>query len=561
MTITEIQGRILSPEQKNYLEGFLAGARQRTVAGVAAPAAEPEEEVIRTAEERIKSEEHPLDSYYRLVENAAADRPPDKEDAFRFKWSGLFYLTPVQDAYMARLRIPGGVLRSFQLREIGRLAKERTSGYLQITTRANLQIRLIKSKDAPEVLRRIQSVGLHTRGAGGDNIRNLTTNPTSGIDPHELIDCLPLVQDLADFILGHREFYNLPRKFNIAFDGGGLIGSVEDTNDVGAKAVRTPDGRVVFRLALGGATGHRAFAQDLGVEVVPEKIVPTIISLVRVFMAHGNRSDRKKARLKHLLDQWGMERYRAETEKLLGSPLPTVPLPVLDYPSQDITHSHVGVFPQKQPGLFYVGLNVPVGQITPAQLLRLADLAEAHGSGEVRLTVWQNLILPNVPEAYVATVQKAAERMGFSTRPSPVASGVIACTGNRFCKFAATDTKGHAQKVIAHLQKHVPLDQPVNIHLTGCPHSCAQHYMGDIGLLGAKTRDGREAYHVFVGGGFGKKAACGRQVYQALPADEICSVLEKMLKAYLRHRAADESFQQFTVRHDLNTLQVLFASP
>jgi ferredoxin-nitrite reductase len=562
MTITEIEGQVLDPEQKNYLEGFLAGVRQRAALGTPAAVTEPEEpEIIQTAEERIKSEEHPLDSYYRLVENAAANRAPDKEDTFRFKWNGLFFLNPVEDAFMARLRIPGGVLKSFQLREIARVAKERTSGAVQITTRANLQIRLIKPKDAPEVLRRIQSIGLHTRGAGGDNIRNLTTNPTAGIDPHEVIDCLPLVQELADFILGHREFYNLPRKFNIALDGGGLIGAVEDTNDIGAKAVRKPDGRVVFRIALGGATGHQAFARDMGVEVAPEDLVRTIIALVRVFIAHGNRGDRKKARLKHLLDRWTLEHYREETEKLLGGRLPLAELPVLEYPSQELPHSHVGVFPQKQVGRFYVGLNIPVGQITPAQLQRVADLAENYGSGEVRLTVWQNLILPNIPEAYLGTVRKAVERLGFATSQNPATSGVIACTGNRFCKYAATDTKGHAQQVIAHLAKHVPLDEPVNIHLTGCPHSCAQHYMGDIGLLGAKTRDGREAYHVLVGGGFGKNAACGRQVYQAMPFEEIPVALEKMLKAFLHHRTPGESFQTFTARHELNALQVLFQSP
>ena len=164
---------------------------------------------------------------------------------------------------MARMRIPGGIVKTYQLRGIAQTAKDLTTGYCQITTRANLQIRLIQPKDAPEVLRRIQAIGLHTRGAGADNIRNLTSNPTAGIDPKELIDCTPYVRELADFILSHREFYNLPRKFNIAFDGGGLIGSVEDTNDIGAKAVKIGD-EVYFRISLGGATGHKSFARDLG---------------------------------------------------------------------------------------------------------------------------------------------------------------------------------------------------------------------------------------------------------------------------------------------------------
>lgn len=556
--IEEIQGQRLSPEQKNYLEGFLVGVRQRDVTFAdALPPPLPEPEIPLIAEERIKREEHPLDSYYRLVENASRNKAPDKEEIFRFKWNGLFFLSPVKDAFMARLRIPGGQLRTFQLREIALMARDLTSGYVQITNRANFQIRLIKPKDAPAVLRRIQSVGLHTRGAGADNIRNITANPTAGIDPHELIDCSPYVHELADFILSHREFYDLPRKFNIAFDGGGLIGAVEDTNDIGIKAVRQGDG-VAFRIALGGATGHKAFARDLGVIVPPENLVKVIVGIVRVFIANGNRGDRKRARLKHLLEKWSLEDYLAATEKVLGFALSRAPLEPLAYPSQDLPHSHVGAYPQKQKGLFYLGVTLPAGQITPAQILRIAELSDNYGSGEVRLTVWQNLLIPGIPEGYLETVKKAIHRIGLGVAQSNIAGGVVACTGNRYCKFAATDTKGHALELVRHLEKRLTLDQPVNIHVTGCPHSCAQHYMGDIGLLGAKTRDGREAYHVFVGGGFGRHAACGRQVYQAMPFDELKSAIETMLRAYLRHRKAAETFQAFTARHDLNSLQVLF---
>ncbi len=564
--IEEIQGEKLNAEQKSYLGGFFAGVQQRAIVFAdlfpemaADPAPAGEDEPLLTAEERIKNEEHPLDSYYRLVENAKGDKPPEKEEIFRFKWNGLFYLTPVKDAFMARLRIPGGVVRTYQLRELARVAQELTSGYVQITTRANFQIRLIKPKDAPEVLRCIQSVGLHTRGAGADNIRNLTNNPTAGVDPHELIDCTPFVNELADFILAHREFYNLPRKFNIAFDGGGLIGSVEDTNDIGVKAVRSGDA-ITFRIALGGATGHKAFARDLGVAIAPKDIVKVVVAIVRVFIANGNRSDRKRARLKHLLDGWTLDRYLTEVEELLGYALTRAPIEALAYPSQDIPHSHVGAFPQKQPGLHYLGVALPAGQITPKQMLRIADLADNYGSGEIRLTVWQNFIIPNIPEAYLETLQRAVLKLGLGVAQSNLASGVIACTGNRYCKFSSTDTKGHALELIKHLEKRIALDQPVNIHVTGCPHSCAQHYMGDIGLLGAKTRDGREAYHVCVGGGFGRNAACGRQVYQAMPFEELKPAVEKMLRVYLDRREPGESFQSFTTRHDLNALQVLFSN-
>ncbi|HAV63446.1 MAG TPA: NirA family protein, partial [Verrucomicrobiales bacterium] len=256
---------------------------------------------------------------------------PDKESIFRFKWNGLFWLAPNKDGFMCRLRIPGGVVKSFQLRELAAISRELTTGYVQITTRANFQLRLIEPKNAPALLQRIQNVGLTSRGSGADNIRNITANPTAGIDPHELIDVTPFVQQTAQYIINHREFYDLPRKFNIAFDGGGLIGSVEDTNDIGLKAVKLeqPAGElapgVYFRVALGGATGHKAFAQDLGVLVKTADVVKVSLALMRVFIRNGNRGNRKKARLKHLLETWTLAQYLEETEKLLGFTLPRRP--------------------------------------------------------------------------------------------------------------------------------------------------------------------------------------------------------------------------------------------
>ncbi len=561
-----ILGQRLAPDQKSYLEGFFKGLEAKGVTfGDVAPAPDPAAQADSsdlTAEERIKREEHPLDSYYRISDNARANKPPEKEEIFRFKWHGLFFLTPVKDAFMARLRIPGGQLTAHQLREISNISKDLTTGYVQITTRANFQIRLIAPKDTVEVLRRIQRIGLHSQGAGADNIRNLTCNPTAGVDPVELIDCTPYINTLADLILHHREFYDLPRKFNIAFDGGGLIGSVEDTNDIGIKAVKDGDG-VAFRIALGGATGHRSFAADLGVLVPPEQIVDTTIALIRVFIAYGDRSNRKRARLKHLLESWTLGQYLEQAESLLGFGLRKAPLLPGDihYPSESVPHSHVGVFPQKQAGLNYIGIALPAGQITPRQLARLADLAENYGSGEIRLTVWQNLILTGIPDAFVETVKKSVRRIGLDWKQSHVASGTIACTGNQFCKFSSTDTKGHAVELTRYLEKKVTLDRPVNIHFTGCPHSCAQHYMGDIGLLGAKTADGREAYHVFVGGGFGNLKACGRQIFQAMPFEELKPTVATILKTYMASRSGGESFQDFTARHKVGSLQELFSQP
>lgn len=564
LPLEEIQGTPLNSEQRAYLDGLFAGLRNRglTFGDVEAPpkpATLPENLI---AEERIKRELHPLDAYPNLLDMAAANRAPEKEEIFRLKWNGLFYLTPQKEGFMARLRIPGGQLKTFQLREVARVADELTTGYVQITTRANFQIRLIKPKDAPEVLRRIQSVGLHTRGAGADNIRNITCNPTAGVDPAELIDTMPLSHQLSQIILNNREFFDLPRKFNVAFDGGGLIGSVEDTNDIGARAVMVED-KVFFRIKLGGATGHKAFAQDLGVIVPPEQILKFVQALIRVYIANGNRTDRKKARLKHLLETWSLAKYLEETEKLLGFKLQRAGPEAGVAPSHQLPHTHVGVYPQKQKGLNYFGVAIPVGQITPKQLLRLADLADNYGSGEVRLTVWQNLVIPNVPDAFVESLKKALVKMGLDWRQSNLRSGIVACTGNSYCKFASANTKGHALALADYLDKKLQLDQPVNIHLTGCPNSCAQHYMGDIGLLGAKVKvagESVEGYHVFVGGGFGSNQAIGRQVFQGISFDQLKPTLEKMLTGYLRRREPGETFQSFSKRHDLNTLQAIFSN-
>src|SRR6516225_5691032 len=364
LPIEHVNGAPLTLEQRQYLTGYFAGvaARGFRFSDVEpAPAAEAKPKLDELIfEERVKHELHPLDAYSQLLENAHGNKALDKESTFRFKWNGLFYLSPNKEAFMARLRIPGGVVKTYQLRELAAISRELTSGYVQITTRANFQLRLIQAKDAPEVLRRIQAVGLHTRGAGADNIRNLTANPTAGIDPHELINVLPLCNDLAQIIIHDRSFYDLPRKFNIAYDGGGLIGTVEDTNDIGVKAVKLGD-EVLFRIALGGATGHKAFARDLGVVVPPAEVNQVIVAILRVYIERGCRTDRKRARLKHLLETVTLDEYLGHVEKNLGRQLRRASYAPAQMrcPSQELPHSHIGDFPQKQRGLNYVGVGLP----------------------------------------------------------------------------------------------------------------------------------------------------------------------------------------------------------
>jgi ferredoxin-nitrite reductase len=558
-------------EQKQYLEGFLGGVLAKRAVPVALPASPPlglapldihraaQDRVVAgggklTPEEQAKREYHPLDLWDVMRDNVAAGRFPKGLDVFRHKFHGLFYVAPAQDAFMCRLRMPNGILSATQLRGVADLAARCGGGYADVTTRANLQIREIGAKQALDVLTSLQDLGLTSRGAGADNIRNITGSPTAGIDAQELIDTRPLARELHHFILNHRELYGLPRKFNIAFDGGGSIAVLEDTNDIGFAAVAVDDGHgvpagVYFRLQLGGITGHGDFARDAGVLLTPAECVPVAVAVVRVFIAEGDRTDRKRARLKYVLDRLGHEGVLAETEKLLPFKLRRLALDACRPRAQPAKHGHIGSHAQRQAGLSYIGVALPVGRMTASQMRGLATIAERHGSGTIRLTVWQNLLLSDIPEAALPAATAAIEQLGLDWKASSIRGALVACTGNTGCKFSATDTKGQALQLAAHLDSRVALDQPVNIHLTGCPHSCAQHYVGDIGLLGTKVgEDAIEGYAIYVGGGAGAERDLGREIYPALPMAEVPRRVEGLLRAYLARRDGAESFHDFAKR-------------
>ena len=588
-----------TPEQKEYLQGFMAGvqaggvfvgttaAGQLTGAASAAVtgnlAASTEDSVFGTPladlskSERWKHEENGLDVWEKLVAHAGADKFPDEADTFRFKFHGLFYVAPAQDSFMMRLRIPAGEITSHQLRGLAGLAEECGNGCTDITTRANLQLRELKPRSIVRALTRVQELGLTSRGAGADNIRNVTATPTSGFDRDELIDVRPYAHALHHYILNHRDLYGLPRKFNIAFDSGGAISAAADTNDIGFCAVRVtgkslsalssqlsaprPEAGIYFRAELGGITGHKDFARDTGLLLKPAELIPVAAAMLRVYREHADRTDRKKARLKYLLDKWGgFARFLEETQKKLAFPLVPAPREVAEPRRPVIKHGHLGAYKQTQPGRNYVGIGVPVGRLTAKQMRRLADLADHYGTGELRLTVWQSLIIPHVPDAFCATVARAVQSLGFFTEAHAAAGCVIACTGSKGCKYAAADTKGHARALMAHLRSHDPrLEQPVNIHLTGCPHSCAQHYCGDIGGVAAKLADGREGYHVVLGGGLDQEQGIGREIFRGVGAEELPALVEKVLGTYRDRRSDGETFVQWSRRHSVKEIQEMLS--
>ena len=502
---------------------------------------------------------------------AEAGQFPKGIDVFLTKYQGLFYVAPAQDSFMCRLRIPNGILTAGQMRGLADAADSFGGGYADVTTRANLQIREIPARHAVDLLLAVQDLGLTSRGSGADNIRNITGSPTAGIDPQEIYDTRPLCRAMHHYILNHREMYGLPRKFNIAFDGGGRVPVLEDTNDIGFVATEvTGGGRfepgVYFRLQLGGITGHLDFAFETGVLLKPEECVPVAGAVVRAFAIHGDRTNRAKARLKYVIDRMGREAFVAEVEKEYGKPLPRAAGAEISPRVLADKHGHIGVHGQKQPGLNYLGLVLPVGRVTSEQMRGLAEIAERFGSGTLRFTVWQNLLISDVADRDVGVCIAAVNALGLGIEASAIRRGLVACTGNAGCKFAASNTKGHALKLADYLEIRVALDTPVNIHLTGCHHSCAQHYVGDIGLLAAKVdrgEDSVEGYHVFIGGGAASTAeqAMAREYAQSVAFDDLPPLLERLFAAYLAHRQAPtESFFDFCRRHEIAQLRKFAAA-
>jgi len=577
-----------SDEQKRYLEGFSTGLQISRVGrsfggGSAKASAEPvgpdaahlkaQDRVIASGkkladQEKFKREEHPFDAYARLKEQALANAAPSTADNFRWRYYGIFHVAPAQDSYMCRLRIPNGILKHWQLAGLADLADRLCGPFCHVTTRANLQLREIPPKHAVDLIEGIQDLGLSSRGSGADNIRNVTGTPTAGIDPQELIDTRPYAREWHYHILNDRSLTGLPRKFNVAFDGAGKIAVLEDTNDIAFAAVAVQAGfgadpGVWFRLGIGGITGHKDFAKETGVIVRPEEATKVADAIVRVFIDTGDRTNRLKARLKYVLDSMGHEKFMATVEERLGRPFTRVPPEAIAPRPAFDRMAHIGVHRQKQDGLNWIGVSLPLGKLTCDQMRGLAAIARGIGDGEIRLTVWQNLLIPGVRDENVAPASAAIEKLGLAVKASEIRAGLIACTGNQGCKFAASDTKRHAAEIGEWCESRVDIETPLNIHLTGCHHSCAQHYISDIGLIGAKVPVGAgddtvEGYHLFAGGSFGPQADVGREVYHDLKATDAPQTVERLLKAYLTHRASpDETFLSFARRHDGETLRRL----
>ncbi|WP_287131106.1 ferredoxin--nitrite reductase [Candidatus Cyanaurora vandensis] len=466
-----------------------------------------------------------------------------KGDLERLKWVGWFFRKRTPGRWMVRLRVPGGVITSDQLRVLAQIL---TAGsdvqQMDITTRQNLELRGLCIEDIVQITAQLQAVGLTTVQSGMDNVRNVVGSPVAGLDPNEVMDVRPLVQQLNDAItndgLGSFELSNLPRKFNISITGDRENSAHAEINDIGFIPARR-DGELGFNVLVGGVlNSQRATpAFPLDCFVLPAQVTPLSLAILRVYSEFGPREARTRARLIYLLEDWGIPKFREAVAAQMGGPLtPAASEEFIDYHKRD----HVGIHPQKQEGYYFVGLHVPVGRIYAPQALEVARLADAYGTGEVRLTVEQSLLIPHVHFRDLRAMLAEPLLTAFSPAPNPLLRGLVSCTGAQFCNLALIETKERALKLAHILAEELDVPQPVRIHWSGCPNSCGQPQLGDIGLIGTKTKiNGQmvDAVDILMGGRVGKDAVLGAVSHTNVPCEELPALLKSLL---IEHFGAEE---------------------
>ncbi|MDB9349781.1 ferredoxin--nitrite reductase [Nodularia spumigena] len=468
----------------------------------------------------------------------------------RLKWMGVFFRPVTPGKFMMRMRIPNGVLTSHQLRVLASvLQRYGDDGSADITTRQNMQLRGIRLEDLPDIFEKLHSVGLTSIQSGMDNVRNITGDPVAGLDADELFDTRELVQQVQDMLTnkgeGNPEFSNLPRKFNIAIAGGRDNSVHAEINDLafvpafqegsgewGVGSGEKPEASVFgFNILVGGFFSAKRCeaAIPLNAWVSPEDVVAVCKAVLEVYRDHGLRANRLKSRLMWLLDEWGVEKFRSEVETRLGKTLlPAAAKDEIDWEKRD----HIGVYKQKQSGLNYVGLNIPVGRLYAQDMFEIASLAEVYGSDEVRLTVEQNIIIPNIPDSRLATFLTESLLQRFAINPDMLTRSLVSCTGAQFCNFALIETKNQALEMAQALASELTLTRRVRIHWTGCPNSCGQPQVADIGLMGTKARkNGKpvEGVDIYMGGTVGKDAHLGNCVQKGIPCEDLEPVLRDLL--------------------------------
>jgi ferredoxin-nitrite reductase len=484
---------------------------------------------------------------------------------------GLFYETSARDGILSRIRIPGGILTSQQFWILADLVDQFGNGYVHITNRANLQVREIRKEITADVLKVLQKIGIASPIPEVDHLRNIMGSPTVGIDPYELLDTRPLIRELDNYITSHPELAPLSPKFSVAFDGGGSVSIGDRPNDL--TFVVTRDTSFDFYLKLNLGVSQIEPFIDTGILLKPEECLEVVAAFMKVYLWHiGVRTEKisparksRQPRLREVVHNLGMERFFQEVEHHLPYPLGRVRRTQSDEITQqewrDFAYHHIGVHPQRQNGLSYIGVVLPLGKLETSQMRGLADIAKTYGSSIIRLTPWQNLLISDIPQHFIPQIQSQIENLGLHWSTTNIRSALVACTGKTGCASSATDTKSHALALAKYLDHRLTLDQPVNIHFTGCQKSCAQHVTSDITLLGV-TVDHKgetiEGYKVYVGKGDSNEKF-GRELYNWIPFTELPLWLEQMLRIYLVKRIhPNESFREFVNRYAIEDLQRLF---
>jgi ferredoxin-nitrite reductase len=512
--------------------------------------------------EKIKLERHPLEVYDAIIEKyskdlASMDEVPGEVE--RLKWVGIYPQKQGGDAFMMRVKVPGGVLTPEQTKVVGRIAQDFAHGpipnphfgnnFLDLTTRQDVQMHWLKMADIPEIWRRLEEVGITTVQACGDSARNVLCCPVSGLGHDEAIDAYPVAQAISDYFTGNREYANLPRKFKMSVTGCLEDCAQAEINDIGMLPARLEDGTIGFNVRVGGglSDGPR-MASDIDVFVSPEDAVEVTRGIAQVFGELGNRENRWTARMRYLVQELGPEGFREELEKRVSIEL----RPAGEDLTKHYRGDHVGVHPQKEDGLYYVGLNVPVGRMSGEHFEEVGRLAEEYGS-EVRLATDQNLVITGVPEERLDDLLSEPLLERYSPNPGAFERGVVACTGSEFCRFAIVETKIRGLEWAREMDRRVGDigQEAVRMHFSGCSASCAQPQIGDIGFRGETAKKGNalvEGVDIGLGGSLGKDAAFIDWVEGAKPADEVPDALVDLFERFKEERREGERFHEWARR-------------
>jgi sulfite reductase (ferredoxin) len=532
--------------------------------------------------ERLKREKNPwgaLDEIRSFARGGFASIPPEWLGTY-FRWWGVYTQGDgagvvggqggegkALPCFMLRIRIPNGILHSSQLRTIAELTRRHARGIADLTVRQNIQLHWVTIEALPEILEALWRCGLNTMGACGDVTRNITGCPVAGVDADEICDASPLALAATQMLVGNPSFYNLPRKFKISITGCRVWCAYPEINDIGLTAItRTLNGKPETGFSLrvgGGLSAEPHLATRLNAFVRWNQVEPVIKGIAELFRESSQlREHRERARLKFLFLRhgWTADDFQRELEQRLGFHLDPA---VAEAAPADLYRDHIGIHPQKQPGYCYVGATVLRGRITAEQMRDAADLADRFANGELRTTNMQNLLVVNVPRLQAESLAKELDAIGLRVGGSPFWRGAVACSGTEFCKLAITETKSFSRWLVEELEDRLPgFEQHLKLHVTGCPNSCGQHWIADIGIEGKKLKVGdrmADAYYFCLGGAVGLHQSIARPIGYRCLATEVPEAIERLLRRYLIDRATSENLRQFFARHSDAELRAFLA--